>query len=120
MYAIIEDDIAAQEHLDGLIHKSVNCDTLRYTTAEDFFGDIKTRDLDIKAIFLDESLPGMSCLEALNKINSSDGYKEIPVIVCSSSNETKVILKTIESGAANYLVKPLAKESIEPLLMTFP
>ena len=58
-------------------------------------------------ILMDLMLPGMSGLEAVRKIKSerSDG-PYIPIIILTAKNEIDDIVKGLDSGADDYIVKP--------------
>ncbi|HKP98348.1 MAG TPA: response regulator [Fibrobacteria bacterium] len=71
-------------------------------------------------ILLDWKMPVLSGLDTLKRLKASPDFKSIPVVmVTSESNKTK-ILEAIQSGAANYIIKPFSdevlKEKLEPFL----
>jgi PleD family two-component response regulator len=56
-------------------------------------------------IFLDLNMPRVSGLECLMKIRSNEVYKNVPVIIYSTSNNMREIDNAIECGATLYIVK---------------
>ncbi len=70
-------------------------------------------------ILLDLKLPRRSGLEILGWIREQPRLKRIPVIVLTSSMESKDIYKAYELGANSYLVKPFSfndlKETMEKI-----
>ena len=74
-------------------------------------------------IFLDLNMPlmnGYECLAQLKKINQ---YKEIPVIIFTTSNNPSDKERTIEMGATMFLTKPpdfnVLKNKLHHILQTF-
>ena len=57
-------------------------------------------------ILLDIMMPGMNGCEVLNRIKSIPALRDIPVIMISAVEEQDTVVRCIERGAADYLVKP--------------
>lgn len=64
-------------------------------------------------IFLDLNMPGRNGFDVLQELKASDGLKEIPVIVFSTSFDEKSIAKSRELGANYYLPKLGSYESFK-------
>jgi CheY-like chemotaxis protein len=61
---------------------------------------------DPAVIFLDLKLPRLNGLEVLEWMRGREGFSARPVIVLTSSAESRDIGRTRELGARSYLVKP--------------
>lgn len=59
-------------------------------------------------ILLDIMLPGMDGLQLLAKIRASQKTSGIPVIILSSLSGEKDVLKGLEKGASDYILKPFS------------
>jgi CheY-like chemotaxis protein len=57
-------------------------------------------------ILLDIRMPGMDGYEVLAWIKNNPVHTETPVIMLTASNERESVVKSIEMGAADYMVKP--------------
>ena len=57
-------------------------------------------------IFLDINMPIMNGWECLAKLKTTDEFKDIPVIMYSTSSHQKDIDLAAETGAASFLSKP--------------
>jgi len=57
-------------------------------------------------IFLDLNMPGKDGFEVLKELKSSEEYKNIPVVIFSTSNDQKNIIRSKELGANLYITKP--------------
>ncbi len=71
-------------------------------------------------IFLDINMPGMSGWQCLSKIKAMEAFKDIPVIMYSTSSYQYEIDKAFELGALSFFTKPnhykLLKKNIQLLL----
>jgi len=61
-------------------------------------------------ILLDLRLPKVDGLEVLRELKSHPVYRNIPVVVLTTSSEDRDIKKSYELGAASYIVKPVEFE----------
>ncbi len=64
---------------------------------------LSQKDIDI--IILDIILPGLSGLEVAKKIRMN-GYSKLPIIMLTALGTTENVVKGLDSGADDYLVKP--------------
>lgn len=69
---------------------------------------VANRFFDI--VFLDENMPGLTGLETLNRIKSSD--PSIPVIMITKSEEEQIMEEAIGSKISDYLIKPVNPKQI--------
>ncbi|WP_448548655.1 diguanylate cyclase [Thalassotalea fusca] len=65
---------------------------------------------NVSLILLDMYMPGLSGLDTLKRIKSSNNHANTPVIMLSSSHDGNEIVAALELGADDYVTKPyLAK-----------
>ncbi len=67
---------------------------------------------NIKLILLDLNMPGMSGFELLKAIKKDSLYKDIPVMMVTTEGEKENIVKAVQAGVANYLLKPFTSEEL--------
>ncbi len=71
-------------------------------------------------ILMDWKMPVLSGLETLRQLKANPEYASIPVVMVTSESQKPKILEAIQSGAANYIVKPfdlaILKEKLEPFV----
>jgi CheY-like chemotaxis protein len=60
---------------------------------------------------LDLRMPGLSGLDVLRQIRSSERTKELPVVIVSTSNKPDDVALCYECGANSYVVKRMDTES---------
>ena len=58
-------------------------------------------------MLLDLKLPKVGGLEVLQQVKSDDNLKTIPVVVLTSSNEEKDMMRSYKLGVNAYVVKPV-------------
>ncbi len=68
---------------------------------------VKFRTLRPDIVILDITMPGMDGLEALEKIKQIDPVSR--VVMCSSMSDQDNIIKAIQLGASDFIVKPFKK-----------
>jgi putative two-component system response regulator len=67
------------------------------------FLKIKSADL----IFLDHSMPDMTGFDVLKVLQADEKTRNIPVIFLTGSMESEIEMTALESGAADYITKPI-------------
>ena len=70
------------------------------------------KGVEIDLILLDINMPGMDGLELLKRLKQKGGLKKIPVMMVTTESEHENIIKSIQLGAINYLVKPFTMEQL--------
>lgn len=73
---------------------------------------------------LDVDMPGMGGLETLEEIRASDVACDLPVIIMTAERDEDTVIKLMQLGVSDYIVKPLRHSSfvskIDHLLRTLP
>lgn len=64
-------------------------------------------DQSFDVILLDVIMPGLDGVETLQRIRSDERFDDTPVIMLSSLDEIDSVIRCIEIGAEEYLVKPV-------------
>jgi two-component system response regulator MprA len=98
----IDDDPAMTELLDLLL-KTHGYTVLTANTGED--GIAITRNESPDVIILDLMMPGMDGWQVCNQIRY---FSNIPILVFSALDSPGIVASALDSGADDYLVKPVA------------
>ncbi len=70
----------------------------------------------IDIIITDYNMPVMNGLEFIRTVKSSELFKDIPVVVISTEGSEARVREFTDSGAAGYITKPFAPETIRDLI----
>ena len=103
--ALVVDDM--QENIDLMTRMltKAGCTVLSATSGEDALHILSHTEPDI--ILLDLMMPGMSGHDVLVHIKSDEELRAIPVIMVSGRQDMDQIISSIQSGADDYLIKPV-------------
>lgn len=75
--------------------------------------DVLSKEHDaIKLILLDWNMPGMNGFEFLKKVKADHIYSKIPVMMVTTESEKGCIVKALQAGVANYLLKPFKTDEL--------
>ncbi len=67
-------------------------------------------------ILLDMEMPEMNGKVFIHRIKTSAIHKNIPVVIMSGSNSNLIKSSFMKAGAAEYMVKPFQKETLDNVL----
>ncbi|GAF79093.1 unnamed protein product, partial [marine sediment metagenome] len=81
-------------------------------TAAEALAILASPESPVDLAILDVKLPDMSGLDALAKIRSDEGTKDLPIIVISGHATVNDAVQAIKLGASDFFEKPLARERI--------
>ncbi|SNS70098.1 CheY chemotaxis protein or a CheY-like REC (receiver) domain [Belliella buryatensis] len=78
----------------------------------DFIKNSKEQSVinSLKLIILDLKIPKINGIEVLNHFKESSRFKNIPIVMLTSSMEEKDIEAAFNKGVSSYLVKPMIYE----------
>ena len=62
-------------------------------------------------VICDWDMPSMDGLEVLRKMRQDDAIADIPFILVTSSTEADKVVKAIEEGVDDYIIKPLKPDN---------
>jgi hypothetical protein len=67
-------------------------------------------------ILLDLRLPKIDGLEVLRQLKAHPVYRNIPVVVLTTSGEDRDVARSYELGAASYIVKPVEFQKFQEVV----
>jgi CheY-like chemotaxis protein len=67
-------------------------------------------------IFLDINMPGMNGWDFLFQFKKNEHFKEIPILIFSTSSREKDIVTAQHAGAIGYCVKPLDFNGLQTIV----
>lgn len=57
-------------------------------------------------VLLDIMLPYINGFQLLDKIKNTPGWKEVPVVMLTSKSQEGDVVRALENGAEEYIIKP--------------
>lgn len=103
--AIVDDDDAIRDALDGLI-QSLGYHSARFASAEEFLASPDRAGID--CMITDVHMPGLSGLELQDRLNA-EGCKP-PTIFMTSYHDESTRSRAMDGGAYCFLSKPVDDE----------
>lgn len=106
---VVDDEQDAREYLARLL-EVCGYDPLEADSGESaLYALAKTPD--VRLVLLDWMMPQMSGLDVLTQLR--ENYCDLPVLMLSARTEQQDILRAVEFGANDYLLKPVSKDTLE-------
>ena len=103
--AVVDDDAVIIDLLSNAF-RSANYICESYTNAGEFINTEAYKNYSL--IIMDMVMPGMSGFDALKRLKESGN--KVPVIIYSQITKREVIIRALQLGARQYLVKPQKPE----------
>lgn len=102
---LVVDDDRTVRHLITRAFEKEEVEVLATSSAEEALTALSKEDHGFDACLLDILLPGISGLEAFEKIKSLDS--KLPVIFITAMSGSDVAIEAMKRGGYDYLIKPL-------------
>ena len=110
---------AFEEHdfHERLVFVENGVDVLEFLAKQENANDNESGRLP-KFIILDLNMPKKDGREVLKEIKQSNVFKEIPVIIFSTTNNEQEMIRCYELGANSYITKPNSFEQLLEIVAT--
>ena len=107
---MVVDDSATDRHVLTEMLASAGYAVIAVESAEEAQQRIVAERPD--AILMDIVMPGMNGFEATRALTRSDATRDIPVIVCTSKNQSSDYIWALRQGARAVVVKPVQRDEL--------
>ncbi len=104
--AYLEDDLLLAQEVVGWLREA-GYDVRHYADSQEFARAVERGGVD--ALLLDWMVPGLNGTEVLCRLRLQLGAKTPPVIFLTARNGEADVVEALESGADDYLIKPLSR-----------
>ena len=108
---VIDDEKNIRRTL-GMVLSGEHYRVLEVASAEEALSTLGNPAEPVDLAILDLNLPGMSGLEALERLRQDDSTKHLPVIVISGHATVHDAVAAIKLGASDFFEKPLNRERV--------
>lgn len=111
MKVIIADDSKAMRAIIARQIADLNFEIKEASNGEEAF-DLMLAEAPIDLLITDWNMPGLRGLELVQKIRSQERFDATKILVVTSEVEAESMLKALQAGADEYLMKPFAASAL--------
>lgn len=101
---LVDDNDSSLTMASFLIEKA---DSIPVQVKDGFSAIDKLEDHPWRLIIVDLQMPKMSGIELIKRIRGNEKTKKTPILVMSARREAKDVQLSIQTGASDYIVKPV-------------
>ena len=112
MKALVVDDSKAMRRIIKQTLRDLGFDS---DEAENGVAALSTLEANPKAydlILVDWNMPEMNGYEFLCEVRKRDEYADLNILMVTTENEVEQMLKALDAGANEYLMKPFTKDAL--------
>lgn len=106
------DDSATMRKVVGRTVAVLGFDLMEATNGEEAIELIKADPNEVALVILDVNMPVLDGEETLHRMKADPDMRDIPVMMLTTESERSRVLGFIQSGAANYLMKPFSQDDL--------
>ncbi|UCF21146.1 MAG: response regulator [Gemmatimonadota bacterium] len=103
---VAEDDDVAAKLLVYRITREPGFEVVRCANGDEALASAQTEQFDLA--ILDVNMPGLGGFDVLTRLREMPGYAEIPIAMLTALGSERDIVRGLELGADDYIVKPFS------------
>ena len=111
MRALVIDDSKAIRLILGQILKTLNFEVVDAGSGVEALEALKANG-KVDIALVDWNMPEMNGLDFVIAVRKDDAYKDMPLMMVTTETEMNQVVKALEAGANEYVMKPFTKEMI--------
>lgn len=111
MKILVVDDSAATRFIISKMLKEITSNIVHASNGREGLECLK-RNSDIDVALVDWNMPVMSGYEMICAVRQDPQYKGVKLMMVTTETEMNQIVRAIEAGADEYLMKPFTQEDI--------
>ncbi|MCG9876397.1 MAG: diguanylate cyclase [Leptospiraceae bacterium] len=104
---IVDDSVVKAQLIQKILSKNLSIDTEIVNSAETCLDKLKIESnkpiLEYNLVLMDINLPGMNGIEVTKRIRAHEKYKDLPILMITSSNDDSFIDMAFNAGATDYI-----------------
>ncbi|MDQ1089220.1 MULTISPECIES: response regulator [unclassified Siphonobacter] len=107
LFLVVDDDQDDRDLLGMAYNEGTyNCDLVFAESGQQALDILDKSAVQPSLLLLDINMPGMNGLELLQKLKVSERYRVMPIVILTTSSNSKTIDAAYHMGANSYLIKP--------------
>ncbi len=107
---IVDDEVHALKSFELALRSSGFNHIISCSESPNVYGILENETIEL--MLLDLMMPDLSGEEILTKV--AESFPEIPVIMVTGINEVETAVRCMQSGAFDYVLKPVLKDNLIP------
>lgn len=111
MRALVIDDSKAIRLILGQILKDIGFEVLNAADGKEALEQLKSAD-QVDLALVDWNMPVMNGFEFVVEVRKNKQYDNMPMMMVTTETEMSQVIKALEAGANEYVMKPFTKEMI--------
>ncbi len=115
MLAMVIDDSKAIRLILGKILKDIGFEVVDAANGVEAMERLKEVG-KVELALVDWNMPEMNGYEFVCEVRKDETYKDVRLMMVTTETETSQVIKALEAGANEYLMKPFTKEMIQEKL----
>lgn len=109
MKALIVDDSSTMRRIIKKALQEMGMDSVEAGDGNEALASLRSAP-DIDFVLLDWNMPNMNGFDTLKAIKADDATASIPVLMVTTEAERSQVVKAIQAGAKQYVVKPFTTD----------
>ena len=115
MRALIIDDSKAIRVILGKMMKELQFEVFEASNGREAL-DLLSQIGEMGVVLVDWNMPEMNGLEFVLEVRSKAEYKDMKLMMVTTETEMSKVVKALEAGANEYVMKPFTKDIIKEKL----
>jgi two-component system chemotaxis response regulator CheY len=111
MKALVVDDSSATRFIISRMLREIGCSVVEAENGEVAL-EVLGQNQDATFALVDWNMPVMNGFDLVQAIRQQSGYDDVKVMMVTTETEMTQVVKAIEAGANEYLMKPFTKEML--------
>ncbi len=114
--ALIIDDSRAIRRILGSTMRGLGFEVAEASNGKEALLTVDTLGPTLKLVLVDWNMPEMNGLEFVTKLREDHRFDSAFVIMVTTETATEQVMRALEAGANEYIMKPFTKDVIEDKL----
>jgi two-component system, chemotaxis family, chemotaxis protein CheY len=114
--ALIIDDSRAIRRILGTAMRGLGFEVAEACNGKEALETVKHLGPALKLVLVDWNMPEMNGLEFVTKLRADHRFDSAFIIMVTTETATEQMVKALEAGANEYIMKPFTKDVIEDKL----
>ncbi|MEJ1935017.1 HD domain-containing phosphohydrolase, partial [Nostoc sp. NIES-2111] len=111
---IVDDNETMLTLMKGIVCRFDGCEAATFTDPAEALAACKASQYDV--LMLDCLMPGMDGIGCLREVRQLPGYRELPFVMVTASDDKQTCIDALEAGATDFLCKPFTPAELRARL----